>query len=438
MKLTRRKFLIGSGIAGGGLILGLSLRKAVPVPNLRKNSFQPNAWLQITPNNEVILQVAKAEMGQGVIVSMPTIVGEELDYDPARIVTRFAGVHPEFGSPPMGQVTGGSTSIASSWIPLREAGAAARQLLLRAASRRWGIEVTACKTDDGSVINSESGETLTYGELVATARQLAAESGNEVEFTLKDVDSFRWVGKESPRTDSMAKSTGTAEFGIDVELPGMKIAVVVRPPQFGGSVESWNTEEVRRQPGVVDAFEIHSGIAIVADSYWEGRKVADSLDVRWNKGPLAGLDSEAIRVQQGEALDREDPHMAVEEGDMSVFDDAARVIEAEYSAPFLAHNTMEPQNATALVNGDKCEIWLPSQGPDIARTVAAYFSGLKQQDITVNSTLLGGGFGRRAYVDFAGEAVVIAQRMPGTPVKLIWSARTTYSMTIIVRPACIA
>jgi isoquinoline 1-oxidoreductase/isoquinoline 1-oxidoreductase beta subunit len=201
----------------------------------------------------------------------------------------------------------------------------------------------------------------------------------------------------------------------------MKTAVVVRPPQFGGRLESWNEIDIRQQPGVVDAFEIHSGIAIVADSYWEARKAANALDIAWEKGPLEGLDSEGIQAQLEEALELGDPHIAVEEGDMAVLDSAEHTIEAQYTAPFLAHNTMEPQNATALFSDGKCEMWLPSQGPDLARTVAAQISGLRQQDITINSTLLGGGFGRRAYVDFAGEVIVIAQRMPGIPVKLIWS-----------------
>ncbi len=415
MRLTRRRFLIGAGVAGG-LVLGFSLRDPGPVPGTRRGSFQPNAWLQITPDNQVIFQMARAEMGQGVHTGMATLIGEELDFDPARMTIELAGVHPDF-SLMMGQITGGSMSTLKSWEPLREAGAIARAMLIRAAAQHWDIATERITTDDGIVINRITGEKLEYGRLAN-----AAKSVGKTDYTLKQAGEYKWIGKRTPRTDSYLKSTGKAVFGVDVVLPDMKIAVVIRPPQFGSRVQSWEPDSVREQRGVYRVFEIHSGIAIVADSYWQARKAAGVLQVQWTQGPLAGLDSAAIRQDQKRALTEEKPHILAETGDIDRgFTAAATSLEAEYHAPFLHHATMEPQNATAVVYGETAELWVPSQGPDLARAVAAHFSGLKQKNITVHSTFLGGGFGRRAFVDFAGEAIAIAKQIPGIPVKLIWS-----------------
>jgi len=416
MKLTRRRFLIGTGVAGGGLVLGFSLQDPVPVPGTRRGTFQPNAWLQITPDNQVIFQMARAEMGQGVHTGMATLIGEELDFDPARMTIELAGVHPDF-SLMMGQITGGSMSTRLSWDPLREAGAMARAMLIRAAAQHWNIHTDQITTDDGIVINRTTGDRLEYGRLADAAKTAGRE-----DYRLKPAGEYKWIGKSAPRTDSYLKSTGKAVFGMDVLLPDMKIAVVVRPPQFGSRVQSWDPDSVREQAGVYRAFEIHSGIAIVADGYWQARKAAGALQVHWTQGPLAGLDSAAIRRDQKRALAEEKPHVLAETGDIERgFLEAASSLEAEYYTPFLHHATMEPQNATAVVHGETAEMWVPSQGPDLARAVAAHFSGLKQKNITVHSTFLGGGFGRRAYVDFAGEAIAIAKQIPGIPVKLIWS-----------------
>jgi len=417
MKLTRRKFLIGAGVIGGGLVIAISLRRPPPVPGLRQGTFQPNAYLQITPDNQVIFQMARAEMGQGVYAGMTTIIGEELDFDPARITVELAGVHPDF-SLGMGQVTGGSMSVAMGWDPIREAGALARALLIKAAARRWGTDEKNVATNDGVLINRTNGGQLLYGDLVEDARQL----NGDTDYELKELSEYRWIGKSAPRNDALSKSTGKARFGIDVDFPDIRIAVVVRPPQFGGWVKSWNAEVAREIPGVEKIFEIHSGVAIVARSYWEARRAAAALKVEWFKGPLAGLDSDTIMSVHRQALANGEARIAAGEGDIeSGFASAAQVQEAEYSAPFLPHNTMEPQNATALVRGDSIEMWVPSQGPDMVRNVVSYYTGVATENITVHSTFLGGGFGRRAFVDFAGEAAVIAQQTAGTPVKVIWS-----------------
>jgi isoquinoline 1-oxidoreductase beta subunit len=414
MKLTRRKFIVGSSIVGGGLVLGFTLLSKPPVPGIREETFQPNAFLQITPDDKVIFQLAKAEMGQGVYMGLTTIVGEELDYNPANIIVELAGVHPDFGL----QVTGGSMSIATSWEPLREAGAMARAMLIQAAAQHWSVSVDALTTDDGQVINLSSGEKISYGDLVNDAKLI----DSNLDYKLKDKSDYRWIGQTMPRNDSFIKSTGKAEYGIDVDLPGMQIAVVVRPPQFGGSLLSWDANAIREMEGIHHAFEIHTGIAIIADSYWQARKAAKAMKVEWNKGQGAGLNSEDIKSSYQQALEDEDVHIVLDEGDIEAgLNSATSVIEAEYAAPFLAHNTMEPQNATAYVQGAHCEMWVPSQSPDVTRAVVAHFTGFDQENITVHSTFLGGGFGRRSFVDFAGEVAVIAKQTPDIPVKLIWS-----------------
>lgn len=420
MKLSRRKFLVGSGVIGGGLLLGFSLQKTVPVPHTRIGSFQPNAWLQITPQGEVIFQLDKAEMGQGVMTSLSAIIGEELDFDPAKMVIEFAGAHRAFVNPQMGvQITGGSTSIVTGWEPLRDAGATARAMLLAAAAQQWNVAVAHCKTDNGFVLHPDGQQRSSYGELAPLAAQ-QKKPGNVV---LKTPEQYRWLGKSLKRFDSEAKLQGKTTFGVDVLLPGMKVAVVVRCPQFGGSVLSYDKQSVSNLPGVRAVFAIHSGVAIVADGYWQARKAANRLSVQWNKGPLAGLDSAAILAAQKAALEKtEKPFSVQKEGDVdTAFSAAAQTVTAEYTAPFFHHSPMEPQNCTAQFRGGQLELWAPTQTADIARAVAAFYTGIEQENIVVNSTFLGGGFGRRGYVDFAGEAAAIAQQFPDMPVKLMWS-----------------
>jgi isoquinoline 1-oxidoreductase subunit beta len=415
--ISRRKFLVATGVAGGGLILGLNLGCTPVIPHTREGSFQPNAWLQITPDGQVIFQLTKTEMGQGVFSSLPTVLAEELDYDPKKITIEMAGIHPEFADPATKvQLTGGSNSIASNWLVLREAGAGARAMLVAAAAKRWQISEKLCSTDDGQVISPDNNR-LSYGELANDAAKVG-----EIDFQLKPASQFRWIGKPDARLDSVAKSTGTAQFGMDIVRPNMKIAVVVRPPYFGGAVQSWDAGSVSGADGVNAAFAIHSGIAIVADSYWQARKAAKQLVVKWDKGPLAGLDSEAIRKGHQTALAEGEPHIAFEKGQLApVIQRSQNVVQAEYASPFAHHSPMEPQNATAIVTGKSCEIWAPSQTPDMSRALAAHFSGLNRDNITVHTPFLGGGFGRRGYPDFVGEVAAIAVGVPGTAIKLIWS-----------------
>lgn len=423
MKLSRRRFLLGSGLVGGGLILGFYFgRGDAPVPGTIAGSFQPNSWLQITSDNRFIFQLHKVEMGQGVVTALPLLMGEELDLDPARFEIAMAGVHPDFAMQEIGlQITGGSHSVGSSWEVLRHAGAAARAMLCAAAASGWNIPVEQCATDNGEVINTVSGERVSYGDLAERAGTL-----NDVEYHLKSPENWRWIGSDYPRLDRVSKSTGTAEFGMDVVLEGMKTAVIVRCPYFGGSVQSWDPGTVSSLDGVIDAFVVHSGIAIVAEGYWQARQAAAKLEVNWDKGPLAGLSSEAILEGQRQALIDADPYIGMERGDVeAVHDSQALLVQARYSAPYTHHSPMEPQNATAIYTedsaGNRCEVWAPNQAPDISRALIAHYGDVSHDNAIIHTTLLGGGFGRRGYPDFVGEVVAIARQMPGVPIKLIWS-----------------
>ncbi|MEX1033131.1 MAG: xanthine dehydrogenase family protein molybdopterin-binding subunit [Cellvibrionaceae bacterium] len=425
MKLTRRKLLIGGGLVGGGLVIGFSLGGDDSPPTTAAGSFQPNAWLQVTPDGRVIFQLDKAEMGQGVYTGLTTIMGEALDYNPANIQVQMAGVHSAYNNPAMGmQVTGGSTSLTTSWIPLREAGARARAMLMEAAAAKWQVPVAELGTDDGFVVHSGSDHRASYGELAERAKKVAVPES----VPLNRAADYKWVGQSLPRFDSAAKIDGTAEFGVDVKLPNMKVAVVIRCPHFGGSLNSFDDSTAEQQPGVRKVFAIHNGVAVVADGYWQARQAANKVKVEWDKGPLAGLNSATIRERQEHALDHAETIVEAEnEGDADGMWETARSsatavsIEAVYAAPFLHHSTMEPQNCTALVTGDRCELWAPSQAPGFVQALAAQFGGFARSKVKVNTTLMGGGFGRRAMTDFAGEAAAIAKQMPGVPIKLMWS-----------------
>jgi isoquinoline 1-oxidoreductase beta subunit len=418
MSVSRRSFIVGTAVVGGGLWLGLNLRPSAPLPHTRDGSFQPNAFLQITPSGEVIFQLPKSEMGQGVHTSLATLLAEELDYEPADMTIEYAGAHEGYADEASGtQLTGGSTSVAVSWNPLREAGAAARAMLIAAAAQRWDVDVLSCSTEPGVVLNNTNGELLSYGALAEEAKNF-----QDTPFRLKAKSTYRWLGKKAARLDCVAKSTGQAQYGMDLQLPGMKSAVVVRPRQFGATLESFNADKALESKGIDAVFAIHSGVAIVADTYWQARKAAQLIEITWQDGPLADLDSAAIKAQQETVLKNESGHMVAERGDITSLEGVkSKHIQSRYRAPYTHHSPMEPQNATALVKDGRCEIWSPSQAPDISQAVAAHYTGITRSNITVHALTLGGGFGRRGYVDFIGEVAAIAQQVPDTPVKLVWS-----------------
>ena len=418
MSVSRRQLLVGAaGLAGGGLVLSW-LRPDPSQARLTTDGtgLQPNAWLQIRTDGAIVLQIDKIEMGQGVTTGYITLLAEELDVAPERITPQIAPVHPLFQDP--AQLTGESRSMAARWLPIRETGARARQMLLAAAAHRWQTDVAELRTDgSGAVLDPRSGARLAYGELAADAATLPVPE----QAGLRAPEQFRWIGRSVARPDIGTKVLGRAAYGIDTLLPDLRIAVVLRPPRLQATLRSHDATAARAMAGVVDVFPMHSGVAVVAETFWQARQAAAAVRAEWEPGPLAGISSVSIRAEQGRQLDVQSGHRVRDDGAPDdAFSTAARVVEAEYWLPYLAHAPLEPMNATVWFHDGGCEAWVPTQAPDIARQMICEVSGLSRTAVTVHATLVGGGFGRRAIMDYVTEAAEIGKRIAG-PVKLIWT-----------------
>jgi isoquinoline 1-oxidoreductase beta subunit len=405
--LSRREFIAAGVAAGAGLVIGFYLPHG---SNGAGQEFSPNAYLKITPENKVIVVVARSEMGQGVRTSLPMILAEELEADWKQIQIEQAGASTLFGD----QTTGGSASVRTTWDPMRKAGAAAREMLISAAAIEWGVARASCKAENGAVLHPPSNRRAAYGELAHRAATLPVPT----DVPLKQAKDYKIVGKPLPRLDTPAKVNGTAEFGIDFRLPNMKFAVLARCPVIGGKVASFDDKESKKIAGVSYVGKItDSSIAVVADSVWgamEGRRV---LQVNWDEGPNKDLNTAAIMESLRQAAMKKGvPLYSV--GDVTKA--AGRGIEAAYELPFMAHAPMEPGNATAHVQGSKCEIWAPTQVPQDVRDSAAAAIGLDPDNVKVNVTLMGGGFGRRLEHDYGVEAAQVSKAING-PVKVIWT-----------------
>ncbi len=417
MGVSRRQLLAGTAaIAGGGLVLSWLRPDPASAPLMTAApGLNPNAWLQVRPDGAIILQIDKIEMGQGVTTGYITLLAEELDVAPDQITTQIAPVHPLFQDP--AQMTGESRSMAVRWQPIRETGARARQMLLAAAAGRWQKDVATLSTNGaGAVIDAEGNQFL-YGELATAAAALPAPA----EVALRTATQYRWIGQKVPRPDVSAKVLGKALYGIDTRVPGLKVAVVRRPPQLRAALRRFEAAAARGMPGVAAVFPVYSGIAVVADDYWQASQAASALEVEWEPGPLTGVSSASIRAEQGRQLDVQKGHRVRDDGAAGeAFAQASRLLEAEYWVPYLAHAPLETMNATVWFREDSCEAWVPTQAPDVARQMICEVSGLPRAAVTVHATLVGGGFGRRAIADYVTEAAEIARRVPG-PVKLVWS-----------------
>jgi CO/xanthine dehydrogenase Mo-binding subunit len=370
----------------------------------------------VRPDGAIILQVDKIEMGQGVTTGYVTLLAEELDVDPGRITTQMPPVHPLFQDP--AQITGESRSMAARWVPIRETGARARQMLLAAAARRWNVDVATLDTNGRGAVVGPGRRTLTYGELATDAAALPVPDAVVLR---SETGARRWIGRDVPRPDVPAKVLGQAKFGIDARPPGLLVAVVKRPPRLQAVLKSHDDAAARRLPGVRDVFPVHSGIAVVADSFWQAGAAAAAVTAEWEPGPLAGVSSASVRAEQGRQLDTQEGHRIRDDGATDdAFARAASVLEAEYWLPYLAHAPMEPMNATVWFRDGACEAWIPTQAPDVARQAICEVSDLPRAAVTVHPTLVGGGFGRRFLVDYVTEAAEIARRVPG-PVQLVWT-----------------
>jgi isoquinoline 1-oxidoreductase beta subunit len=420
--LTRRDFVRAGLAAGAGLTLAIHLPGCSPrAPVASGPPFVPNAWLRIGTDGVVTVVVDKSEMGQGVLTSLPQMIMEELDGDWTTVRIEPAPAGPQYLNPAFGlQGTGGSSSVSSSMMPLREAGARARAMLIAAAAQRWGIDPSACSTENGHVLETGKRRKLSYGELTVAAAAMPVPTT----VTLKDPKEFKLIGKPVKRLDLKGKVNGTAGFGIDARADGMLVAVVARAPVLGAKATGFSAEPALAVPGVKQVVQIDNGVAVVATGYWAAKQGRDALQVTWSKSPMAGVDSAGISAKL-EALSSRPGVTARHDGDPGgALRRAKTRLEATYEVPFLAHACMEPMNCTAWVEPDKCTVWAPTQfqsgGGLGVQGIAAKLTGLPASAVTVHTTFLGGGFGRRFELDFVIDAVQ-ASKAVGGPVKVIWT-----------------
>jgi isoquinoline 1-oxidoreductase subunit beta len=419
---SRRHFLKASALAGGGLILGVyipGLNGLAKAAEQGISTFVPNAFLRIAKDGSVTVMGNHSEMGQGAYTSGAMTIAEELDADWTKIRVEPAPVDPAYNHLVYGvQITGGSTSTWSEWDRLRKAGAAARHMLLTAAAQTWNVDPATCRTENGHVIHAGSQRRLSYGELVEKASTLTPPQN----VTLKDPKDFKIIGKALKRLDTPDKTNGKAVFGLDVNVPGMLVAVVARPPVFGGTLKSFNADKTRAVPGVRHVVAIERGVAVVADGFWPAKLGREALEIVWDEGPLAALDSRTQRELYA-GLAEKTGAVARKEGDaVSGLSNATKTLEAIYDLPYLAHATMEPMNCVADVRADSCEIWVGTQFQSGDRDAAAKDTGLKPEQVKLHTTMLGGGFGRRSPLDshVVREAVQISKAVK-VPVKVIWT-----------------
>ena len=416
---SRRSFLKTSAIASGGLLMGVALPGLRSTADAAGTLHTPNAWVHISDDNTITLISARSEMGQGVYTSMPMLIAEELNVDIKQVKVAFAPPDAKlYGNPLLGgpQLTGGSTSVRDGWEKLRVAGAQVREMLLTAAAARWDVDKDLLKAENGMVFGPK-GKKATYGELAQSASQMPVPEKPP----MKDPKDFRIVGKRTKRLDTPAKTNGTAEFGIDVKLPGMVYAALEQCPVIGGTVKSFDASKAKAMPGVIDVVQIPDGVAVVADSWWRANKARKELAIVWDEGAGATLthtsmlESTRAASTSGKAL----PLKAVGDAD-AVIAKADKVIRAEYVSQLLSHSPLEPMNFTASVTGSKVQLIGPTQWQDAAQGTVAKVLGVKPEDVTLRTTFLGGGFGRRIDIDFIIQAAQISKAV-GKPVKLVWS-----------------
>jgi isoquinoline 1-oxidoreductase beta subunit len=406
--LSRREFVTAGIAAGAGLVIGFYLPHKSSSGNL--DSFSPNAYLRITPDNKVTIVVARSEMGQGVRTALPMILAEELEADWKQIAIEQAGASTLFGD----QTTGGSASIRTTWDPMRKAGAAAREMLISAAALTWNVPRSRCTAENGHIKYTATNRILSYGELASKAATLPVPT----DVTLKQSKDYKIVGQRLPRVDSPDKVTGDAVFGIDYRMPGMKLAVLSRCPTIAGKVSAFDDQESRKISGVSYVGKIgDSAVAVVADSVWEAMEGRRVLNVTWDDGPNKDLNTAAVMASLQQAAAKKGANLYAA-GDPAKA--SGRRISAEYQLPFMAHAPMEPGNCTAHFQGTKCELWAPTQVPQDCRDSVATAIGLDPDQVKVNVTLMGGGFGRRLEHDYAVEAALVSKAIHA-PVKVVWT-----------------
>jgi len=423
--LSRRRFLKVSALGGAGLALGIYVAASgEPVKGPSQvwseaaGGLKPNAWLMVGGDESVTIRVNHTEMGQGIATALAMIVAEELEADWERVRFEIAPAESVYKNPAFGaQMTGGSTSVRTSFEPLRRAGAQARQMLVAAAARAWGVDESACRARKGRVIHEASGRSLSYGRLAPEAAKLPPPE----KVSLKNPDSFSLIGQDLPRLDAEAKVTGRAVFGLDVSLPGLLTATVVHPPAFGQKLKRFDAAEALAQPGVLRVLEIDSGLAVVARTFWQASLAADKLKIEWDDAGRIDCDSDALGRRWAGLAASAEAKKVYELGDLEgASKRARRSLRGTYELPYQAHATPEPMNCTARVENGRCQVWAPTQNQDAAQETAARICGLGYDRVEVHTTFAGGGFGRRIEVDYVAEAVQLSKAL-GAPVKVVWS-----------------
>jgi len=417
-RFSRRDFLKVSTALGGGLALELALPSAALAADTKGPEL--TAWIVIRPNDEVLIRVARSEMGQGSSTGLPMLVAEELECDWRKVRTEFVSTGEQlrrnrvWGS----MATGGSQSIRGSHEYLRKAGATAREMLLAAAAQRWKVSASECDAENSVIVHRPSGRKVRFGQVAQAASKLEPPS----EVRLKDPKDWNLLGRSAHRLDIRDKVVGKPLFGIDVQLPGMAYAAIAQCPVFRGKLVSVPDERILGLRGLVKVVKLEDAVAVVADNWWRASKLLKLLPIEWDTGSNGAATTASIREFVRFGLEDSSIPVARNDGDVeAAFASAAKVVEAEYYAPFLNHAPLEPMNCTALVKGDRVEVWAPTQNAEATHAVAAATAGVPLENVDVHLTYLGGGFGRRGFQDYTRQAVAIAKAVEGRPVKLLWS-----------------
>jgi isoquinoline 1-oxidoreductase beta subunit len=428
-ELTRRGFLKTTAAATGGLVIAIYLPGCSKPEEAAKSAgpakiINANAWLRIGTDGSITVLCDRSEMGQGVYTALPTLIAEELNVDPATIKVEFAPPGKDYVNALLGgQVTGGSTSVRDAWDKLRTAGAEARERLIAAAAKEFGAPAHSCVASNGYVVFTS--RRLSYGELAEKAAALPKPE----QVQLKSPGDFQYIGQVRQRLDTPSKVDGSAQYGIDVRLPDMLYAALALPPELGASVKSFNADAAKGMPGVRHVLQTSSGVAVIADSWWQARKARDAVQIEWASGKNAKLNTAAIAAGLKRAAVGKGKEVRKDGDADAALRGSRRKMEATYDLPLLAHATLEPQNCTAEIRDDGCHLYVPTQVQQLAQMAGAQASGLPPEKVFVHTTFLGGGFGRRLDVDFIPAAVECA-KAAGKPVKLLWTREddTTHDM----------
>jgi isoquinoline 1-oxidoreductase beta subunit len=423
--VSRRNFLKTGAVLSSGLLISFTVpgaKKLGAAPSMlgpqSGAAFAPNAYLNITADNEILVYLAHAEMGQGIWTTLSMMIAEELDVDINKMVVQHGDAWKPYSHTMFGiQITGGSSTTWSEFERYRKAGATARALLVQAAAQKFGVSPSEVKTENG--VATAGDKSATYGELATAAATLSAPA----DVPLKDPKNWKYISKSVKRLDTPAKINGTAKFGMDMQFPGMLTAVVLHAPVFGAKVKSVDSAKAKAIAGVKQVVQIPGGVAVLADNYWAAKKGRAALKVDWDMGPGEKADTVAMLAQYKKLAEKPGTQ-ANKAGDVdSAMSKAVKTVEAEYVFPYLAHAPMEPLNVTIQLKGNQCEIWAGTQMPGLEQETAAKVLGLKPEQVRVNTVFLGGGFGRRGTpaCDFVKEAAEIIKASGKPLVKMVWS-----------------